>query len=701
MLLSFLLIALSTYFLTALFNTLAYFFVIFLGLVILNIEVLSLFKAISTPQILILNLLTFLITLALWVKKGKPLLKPDFKILKTGFRKIKNSLKLDKGLAILCLGVIVVTFTGFMLACFLPVNDFDALEYHTYRALVWTGKGYIHHFETLDVRNLVMPINSEIIYTWIYTLTKKDIGFGLLEFSSFVFGIFGIWIFLERFKYSFRKRLWAICIYTSFAGVISQISSTQTDLLVGVLLLYSMIFFYDYINQNKLSRGFFSSLSFAIALGVKSTAFIAGLPLLILFLVYSFIKYKKEGIKKFAAFIGFLGLNFIIFSSYNYFLNFIDYSNPFGSKMALNRHAFFGGTKGYVANFIRYNIQMFDFAGFMWGIYLSEPVFNLQNKLFSLLNIANDTGVIMKMEGLNSSLSEQTIGFGITGFLVFIPSVLFGIFNLIKNGTRKAKIKERYLIIYSLGLLFYLCLGTLSFALGYMVYSIRFICAFVVITSPVIILSYFKKNNFYKGLVVFFACFYLFIASGHMAARPFYKLLESYKTEKNYETFIDNVRCMNYQYFKGDRAGCKTDKAIIPYLEKNKNIGIFADAHILMHIAKISAAKKETSIEELIVPRIDSYDLAKYDYLITAHPGQALTEFNNKDKETFKAGKYPKECMFIEDKISKRISQTDCFIPYKKLEEKNFKPLYKIETNWIDTDDKNVYARYILWRNMK
>ena len=57
--------------------------------------------------------------------------------------------------------------------------------------------------------------------------------------------------------------------------------------------------------------------------------------------------------------------------------------------------------------------------------------------------------------------------------------------------------------------------------------------------------------------------------------------------------------------------------------------------------------------------------------------------------------------MFIEDKISKRISQTDCFIPYKKLEEKNFEPLYKIETNWIDTDDKNVYVRYILWRNMK
>ena len=721
MLLSCLLICLSTCFLASVFGSFLYFFVIFLGLILLNIEVLSLFKAIGTHQILALSVIMLFITSAIWIKKGIPLLKPDLYTARLNIKKIWNSLKFDRSLIILCLGVLVVIFTGFMLAAFLPVNDFDALDYHAYRSLVWADKGYIFHFDTKDVRNLVMPVNSEIIYSWIFSLTGKDIGFGLLEFLSYIFGIYGIWVFLGRLRFCFRKRLWAICIFSSFAGVISQISSTQTDLLVGVLLLYSMIFFFDWINRvnrRKVIDGYFSSLCFGIALGVKSTAFIAGLPLLLLFFVYSYLKFKdkKEGIKRFLFFIGFLGINFVIFSGYNYVLNFIDYSNPLGSDISINRHGFFGGIKGFIANFIRYNIQMFDFAGFMWGIYLSGIMFKIQGSIFSFLHIANDTGVIMRMEGLNSSLSEQTIGFGITGFLVFIPSALFGIFRLIKSSIGKISdkfniscfdccfkrnIKERYLIIYSLGLLFYLCLIVLSFALGYMVYSIRFICAFVVICSPVLILSYFRKNNFYKGLVVLFACFYLFIASGHMAARPYWKLMESYKAEKNYETFVDNVRCMDYKYFKGDRAGCKTDKAIISHIEDNKNVGIFSDGNALMHVTKLNAAKKHTNIEELVLPRIDSYDLTKYDYIITAYPGQVLTEFNNKDERLYRAGKLLKQCSFIEDKISKRISQIDCYIPYEKFDEKGFVPLYNIKTGWKNIDGKDIYAKYIIWENIK
>ena len=71
--------------------------------------------------------------------------------------------------------------------CFLPVNEPDALSYHTYRALIWAQKGFIHHFDTADIRNHVMPINSELIYTWIFSLTNKDFGFGFLQFSSYFF----------------------------------------------------------------------------------------------------------------------------------------------------------------------------------------------------------------------------------------------------------------------------------------------------------------------------------------------------------------------------------------------------------------------------------------------------------------------------------------------------------------------------------
>ena len=726
------LIFLSSYFLVSTLGSFLYFFAAALGLIILNIEILSLLKMISPVGIISLNFLTFFFMLLLWLKKKRVLLKINFQNILINTKKLLHCFKLDKTLAILCCGVLFLIFISFVLSAFLPINDPDALTYHSYHSLVWADKGYIFHFDTKDVRNIVMPVNSEIIYSWIFSLTGKDIGFGLLEFLSYIFGIYGIWVFLGRLRFCFRKRLWAICIFSSFAGVISQISSTQTDLLVGVLLLYSMIFFFDWINRvnrRKVIDGYFSSLCFGIALGVKSTAFIAGLPLLLLFFVYSYLKFKdkKEGIKRFLFFIGFLGINFVIFSGYNYVLNFIDYSNPLGSDISINRHGFFGGIKGFIANFIRYNIQMFDFAGFMWGIYLSGIMFKIQGSIFSFLHIANDTGVIMRMEGLNSSLSEQTIGFGITGFLVFIPSALFGIFRLIKSSIGKISdkfniscfdccfkrnIKERYLIIYSLGLLFYLCLIVLSFALGYMVYSIRFICAFVVICSPVLILSYFRKNNFYKGLVVLFACFYLFIASGHMAARPYWKLLNTYINTQDKEEFIQDIRCMKDDFYMRKRKSCNIDENMFKYIEKDKIVGIFPDEYIMMQLTKINAKKKNIIADELLFTRIDKYNLKKYDYIITPEQYQTITEFNKKDKESFDKYRNTRHCLYIandnRNKLIlnanelKTLYEIQCIVPKNFLEFNGFNMIKQVETRWKDpkTGETTVSSLRI-WKNNK
>ena len=141
MLLSFLLIALSTYLLSAVFGTFAYVFITFLGLVILNIEILSLFRQICPFGIITLNVLTLAIITAVWIKKGKPVLKPDINGIKAGFKRVLNCFKLDKGLVILCAGFIFLITTAFILSAFLPVNEPDALTYHTYRALVWKQKG--------------------------------------------------------------------------------------------------------------------------------------------------------------------------------------------------------------------------------------------------------------------------------------------------------------------------------------------------------------------------------------------------------------------------------------------------------------------------------------------------------------------------------------------------------------------------------
>ena len=702
MILSFLLTFLTSGFLYLLFGDILYFFAIFIALIILNIQTLSLFKAISPFGIILLNIIFFIIVLVLWLKKGKPVLKFNL-----NFKRILNSLKLDWGLILLAIGVIFLIATAFILGAFLPVNEPDALTYHTYRALFWAQKGFIHHFDTTDIRNLVMPINSELIYTWIFSLTKRDVGFGLLELFSYFFSIMAFWRFFEKFKISYRKRLWAIFIYSSYAAVIAQISSTQTDLFTGALLFYSIIFFLDFIDKNDNLKGYFSSLSFALAIGVKSTAFMAGIVLILLYLIYSI---RKNGIKNFIKFTGFFIINFIVFSSYNYILNLIDFHNPLGSKMSVAKHGFYGGIKGFIANFITYNLQLFDFSGFMWGIYLSSLMVKIQNALFDFFHIGQNTGVLLKMEGLNSSLFETQMGYGVVGILTFIPSILISTFMLFKN------IKDKRAVLYILGIAFYLNLMVLSVAVGYMIYSIRFILTFYTISMPVLIFSYFKKNNFYKTAVVFFAIFNLFLISTHLSLRPFNRLVHSYKTENNYENFIKVARCSDYPYQKKETNSCKIIYDFLSYIEDYKIVGIFSNKDTMFQHTNLIAQEKHLKIDELLLTRIYNYDINKYDYILTPDSHQYFDVFNKKDEKAYFENKMPKNCYFLIGKPEQKqivvpdnnkskfkdISGGFCTEPSAYLTNSGFIPLYKTKTRWINMlDNEEKVSGYTIWKNIK
>ena len=438
--------SLISFFLASIFNLSVIFFISFFAFVILNIEILSLFKGISGQNILILTFLEFLIVGFIWFKNKKIPSTSNFK----GFLiELKNSLLADKSLLVLFLFWVFCITISFILALLSPVNEPDAQGYHALRSLFWAKDGFISHFEIADIRCHSMPINSELFYVWILSLSKNDLGFGLLQFFSYFLLIISSFKIMEFYKIDFNKRIWTILILSSFAGVISQISSTQTDLLVGSLLTTSFYLILEFKKQNKLNFLYFASLSMAISFGVKSTGIIASIPLLIW---YIFIL-RKEFIKYFL----FLILNFSIFSSYNYILNLINYSSPLGAKSALLGHGFWGGFGAIVANFIRYIFQFFDFSGFTIGFYINKFLLSAQAAAIEFFNIPRDLGENVGLNFTNISMTEQVLGFGILGFLVFLPSSIIGFFN-------------KKLRIFSI--IFWAMILTLSFSIAYMIFSI-------------------------------------------------------------------------------------------------------------------------------------------------------------------------------------------------------------------------------------
>ncbi len=211
-----------------------YFFLISFGLIILNMEILSLFKGINFLNVSILTgLWAFVGIIFICAKKPKINFKAFIKDLKASFIE-------DKWLFVLSCALVFMLFISFLLSIMSPPTEADAQSYHCLRALFFAKDGFIHHFETADIRCHCMPINSELFYTWLLILFKKDTSFGLLQYFSYFLLIISSFKLMDLFNIEFKKRIYSILIFSSFAGVISQISSTQTDLCTGSLLVTSI-----------------------------------------------------------------------------------------------------------------------------------------------------------------------------------------------------------------------------------------------------------------------------------------------------------------------------------------------------------------------------------------------------------------------------------------------------------------------------
>ena len=583
--------SLISFFLASIFNLSVIFFISFFAFVILNIEILSLFKGISGQNILILTFLEFLIVGFIWLKNKKIPSTSNFK----GFLiELKKSLLADKSLLVLFLFWVFCIAISFILALLSPVNEPDAQGYHALRSLFWAKDGFISHFEIADIRCHSMPINSELFYVWILSLSKNDLGFGLLQFFSYFLLIISSFKIMEFYEIDFNKRIWSILIFSSFAGVISQISSTQTDLLVGSLLTTSFYLILEFKKQNKLNFLYFASLSMAISFGVKSTGIIASIPLLIW---YIFLL-RKEFIKYFL----FLILNFSIFSSYNYILNLINYSSPLGSKSALLGHGFWGGFGAIVANFIRYIFQFFDFSGFTLGFYINKFLLSAQAAAIEFFNIPRDLGENVGLNFTNISMTEQVLGFGILGFLVFLPSSIIGFFN-------------KKLRIFSI--IFWAMILTLSFSIAYMIYSIRFIVTFVAFSIPLISLTYFKKMNLYKFFIILFAIFYLGYASLFLSQRPMYHLKKEFQKTPDIKLIQNKMRDLNYKFYPSFNEAYTMKSAVEPICKNNSKIAIFASNGYMLYSTKFLELNNSCKIDTLNILHIRNYDLSNYDYIIT------------------------------------------------------------------------------------
>lgn len=613
-LISFLLIGCSSCLLASVFEAkkylsgLIYTMLITFAQVVLTIEVLSLFKAISKIGILFINIVCFLVVLMIWVKNGKKLYRPKFKEF---LKKIIGACNRDKMLYILGSGFIFFILVSIVLCIIMPVVSYDALAYHFNRALFWVSQGSLAHFDIADDRNIVMPINSEILYTWFLTFVPKNWFIGFFSFAGYILMIVSLYSFLEINGFCVRKRLWAVFLISSIAGILMEASGVETNIIVSGLALACISLFLQGTKSGKITPIYFSSLAFALAVGTKTTSFFI-MPSVALIFIYFLLRYQKEKFWCYSgSFIGFAIINFLIFSAYNYVLNFIEFGNFAGSPESILHHCMSGGLKGYLSGFIRHCILLFDFSGFSYSIYLQKWVFAVQDKLLTMLGIPLDLNVIFSNENtLNLALNDSVVGGGVIGILVLVPCAIIAIFK----GIFYPKCKNNQMLAL-FGLSLFLSIAVMSGVIGFMLFSARFLNTFLALSAPVLVLSYIKSNkNIFKYLILFYVMSYFLLISTHMWSRHVVNMVKELVKGQTISDVRTKHLCTRYIGYTGKMPYC-TFRSILYKLPKGSKIGIFSANTDNVAVLKLMEADGY-KIDTLLVSEIFNYDLKSYDYLV-------------------------------------------------------------------------------------
>ena len=283
---------------------------------------------------------------------------------------------------------------------------------------------------------------------------------------------------------------------------------------------------------------------------------------------------------------------------------------------------FWGGIRGYVANLIHFFFQSFDFTGFKWGYYLNNEILEIKDKIFHFIHINPMIGCNVQQDKINIIADEQTNGFGILGFLVFLPMIFISNIKIFFNKNNKT------ILSFILALVFIINILVLARSTAYMVFSIRFIVAFVALSSIVLIGAYSKKNII-KPVIIFFCLFYMLLLPFHNRRMPFFKVYNALK-----EVQFDFGKFENLSY-EGKlisvlEVAPTIDKTLKEKYPNIKNIAfVKKTSSPTLYLKKMELKDRKI---DYIRPDLATYErLKKYDLIILEGEAQNDNVFNPQD----------------------------------------------------------------------
>ncbi len=215
----------------------------------------------------------------------------------------------------------------FIIGITTPPNNLDSLHTHLPRIYYWLQHGSLANWEATSINHLIYPVNAHLQGLWLFLLGGNEKLFFLVSWFSLLVICCAVYETARQLNFSSTQALFSIMVMLTFPVMILQTFSFQNDLVVTALVMTGFSLLYTYRATKAPVVLAFAMLALSLSLGVKQTAFFA-LPAEIMLVLVMVIKKQIE--KRHVPVLGLFLLFFIVFSSFKYIQNAINFHSFFG-----------------------------------------------------------------------------------------------------------------------------------------------------------------------------------------------------------------------------------------------------------------------------------------------------------------------------------------------------------------------------------
>ena len=401
--------------------------------------------------------------------------------------------KKEKNILLFIFFIIVLPL--FLLAIFIPPNNWDSMAYHLPRVDHWIQNKNIYPYPANIVRQVLTSPLSEYIIANFQILASTDSFSNLVQFASFIFILFSGTLMFSLLKIGLKGQLFLLLALLSLPMMLFQATTTQTDLLASSFFISFILFALLIIQTQDNFKINFIFLALSLTLGILTKYHIAifAVPIVI-YLLFVLLKKKNNANITFAVLISCLTIAIILvplFARNIYFFGSITGKDLFDENATIvnsnisNQNMLSNNFK-HIVDFISIPINGYN-----------NLIFSVNHSLHNLIGISeNAPGNNWAGEPftVNNYLNEDTAGSIIHALLIIISLVL----------VFKSKNKTKLLLLFAYCFIAFSLYGLLF---RYTPFDIRLllpILLFMIIISTYIIYTTITNKHIVNGIILLF-----------------------------------------------------------------------------------------------------------------------------------------------------------------------------------------------------